>query len=1012
MRQTRSGTLVLVLALALAPFLGSGLGARPEEGASLAASGLAPDATFPLFDPLDYGDVVLLGNNNSMTSWNLTAHFQQVHAIGDDHVFMADLPVGETVSPAAWSGFASWFLGEMSNRSLGPGINYIVTFSGMPIRVNWAGANGPTSFQDALMLLGGSYASFIGSANLYANPYFNHTERFTFAKFGFRLVTGIYAYNESTAMALIDRAAHSLGSRGEFVLDADSSKGFAGGWGGYGYANAALLWANATLTAAGLPVFLDTNTTYVTGRTNVMGYSSWGSNDCCWGAVTQEAKPQNTWANGSIGETFVSTGARTFTWPPSYGQSLIADWIDEGINGIKGYTDEPYISAIADGHILYGRYAGGYNMAESFWAASHVVGWRQIVIGDPKMAAFYPQERDIAANATLTRAPLWAPEGTFLNLSLGLDNTGMWDEQVHAQVLANGTFLFNGTLDAPAFSAASFNISLDLAAMGSAAWGNLSLEISLDADNSIVERNESNNNATVALEIRRLPVATAVVDRFRVYTFETANLTLGALRADRPLDHFEVVVDQGGNRSAINLTATGEAATLVASYPRSGFLTFAVWAVDVTGLRSLAPVTTSLEVLNRAPAASAVAENPSPLSLENVSFNATTSTDLDGVVVSYSWESVSCGFCVPLHLGDGPVLLMSFSRPGNYSIVLTVTDDEGATSSAALQGSVGNRPPVARGSANDSAVPTHVPVALSAQESTDPDGTVVSYRFIFDDGGERTQATPNTEHAFLRPGPSGLWIEVTDDWGATARVHLAVNVENRAPVVAWQTGANFSAIEGLQWAIGADASDLDGNISSYTAAFGDGSRAFGALTGASGPIVLSHGYGLEGNYSLVVTVVDDWGDQTTLTGWAKVVHPAPYASAFSLTAQGLNISVAFALESPYGQLTLRVKLDGRAVRTVDITPLGNLDFALPETTAPGNHTVVVEVDDGSKTVELGSTTWQIPEPVAPAPPPPAPRASEPASGVSSLLLAGVLGAGACAVALGIVLRRRGRSGAP
>src|SRR6267143_6026377 len=240
------GLLAALGAQALMP----GASGEPARGPALAspAAVLSPTSSFPLFDPFNYSDVILLGNNNSVTSRNLTLHFQQVRGVPSANVFLADMPVGETITPTEWSSFAAWFTGEMGNRSLGPDINYIVTFKDMPIRVAWSTPGGPTSFQDALMLLGGSYASYIGNANLYSNPYFNHSERFTFAQFGLRLVTGIYAYNESTAMALIDRAANSLGSRGEFVLDADSSKGYSSSWGTYGYANSALVWANATLS--------------------------------------------------------------------------------------------------------------------------------------------------------------------------------------------------------------------------------------------------------------------------------------------------------------------------------------------------------------------------------------------------------------------------------------------------------------------------------------------------------------------------------------------------------------------------------------------------------------------------------------------------------------------------------------------------------------------------------------------------------------------------------------------
>jgi hypothetical protein len=42
------------------------------------------------------------------------------------------------------------------------------------------------------------------------------------------------------------------------------------------------------------------------------------------------------WVNGSIVETAVSTGARSFNWGTSYGQSLVADILEDGASGSQG----------------------------------------------------------------------------------------------------------------------------------------------------------------------------------------------------------------------------------------------------------------------------------------------------------------------------------------------------------------------------------------------------------------------------------------------------------------------------------------------------------------------------------------------------------------------------------------------------------------------------------------------------------------------------------------------------
>ena len=116
-----------------------------------------------------------------------------------------------------------------------------------------------------------------------------------------------------------------------------------------------------------------------------MGYVSWGSNDH---NDTNNGKPNNTWLNGSIAETFVSTSGRSFTWPPVYGQSMIADLIDEGCTGVKGYVYEPYASNTARPQILFRRYVQGYNLAESYYMASPKLAWMDMIVGDPKSSPY------------------------------------------------------------------------------------------------------------------------------------------------------------------------------------------------------------------------------------------------------------------------------------------------------------------------------------------------------------------------------------------------------------------------------------------------------------------------------------------------------------------------------------------------------------------------------------------------------------------------------------------------
>ena len=88
-------------------------------------------------------------------------------------------------------------------------------------------------------------------------------------------------------------------------------------------------------------------------------------------AVLRVIRPHMEWVNGSIVETAVSTEARSFKWGTSYGQSLVADILEDGASGIKGYVYEPYLTAVSSPSVLLSSYASGYNLAESYAAEHH-----------------------------------------------------------------------------------------------------------------------------------------------------------------------------------------------------------------------------------------------------------------------------------------------------------------------------------------------------------------------------------------------------------------------------------------------------------------------------------------------------------------------------------------------------------------------------------------------------------------------------------------------------------------
>ncbi len=103
-----------------------------------------------------------------------------------------------------------------------------------------------------------------------------------------------------------------------------------------------------------------------------------------------EIKPNMGWKNGSIAENGVSTSARTFRKdfaPLSFvdnRQLLIADEIENGVTGVKGYVNEPQLSALANAAKLFAAYLNGSTLVDAFYHSSLYLAWMDVVIGDPK----------------------------------------------------------------------------------------------------------------------------------------------------------------------------------------------------------------------------------------------------------------------------------------------------------------------------------------------------------------------------------------------------------------------------------------------------------------------------------------------------------------------------------------------------------------------------------------------------------------------------------------------------
>lgn len=348
---------------------------------------------------VNYQDVAVIVNENSPLSLEIGEYFKQKRNIPDGNIIRIATLTGEEIDESTFVDLVNQIKTKIISQNILSNLNYLVTTKGCPLKVKRAENdvnNCNASVESELMLIFSDNEEQIGSCIsgvelgagwFFQNPYFNQTSNFSRQQHGIFLVTRLDGYSIADVYNLIDKGGPNQyveKNQVKFVLD--QAVNFA-----TNPLNLAFATTKDILTNRGWNALLNTDSVFVTDQENVLGYASWGSNDEHHSLYSTNAKPRNTWTNGALAETHVSTSARSFAPGTAYGQSLIADLIAEGVSCAKGYVYEPFTIAIAQSNILFDRYTDldgegfpKYNMAESYFSASRMIGWMDVVIGDPK----------------------------------------------------------------------------------------------------------------------------------------------------------------------------------------------------------------------------------------------------------------------------------------------------------------------------------------------------------------------------------------------------------------------------------------------------------------------------------------------------------------------------------------------------------------------------------------------------------------------------------------------------
>lgn len=319
-------------------------------------------------------NVLVVMNASSPDSVTVARYYMAKRGIAEKYLCKIYCPTDEQIKDDVFSkSIRTPVMKFLSTSGLKDKIDYIVLTKGIPIRTaeHWG-------IDSALTCMFSQYDTQM------ENPYFNENKHFSHTEYNMYLVTRLDGLTVEDAKSLVDRALKAKPDKGLFLLDVSPNWDNASP--GYKMVNDAIRRADGQLKRDGVRVEMDQTKDFIV-RTGLMGYYSWGSNDQSY---SQESFNKLRFVPGSIAELAQSTSAYTLTSKRTLlgKRSYITDLVAQGVTGVKGYVYEPYTAALAHADILFDRYTHGYNLAESFYAASNYVHWRDIVLGDPLCAPY------------------------------------------------------------------------------------------------------------------------------------------------------------------------------------------------------------------------------------------------------------------------------------------------------------------------------------------------------------------------------------------------------------------------------------------------------------------------------------------------------------------------------------------------------------------------------------------------------------------------------------------------
>lgn len=264
---------------------------------------------------------------------------------------------------------------------------------------------------------------------------------------------------------------------------------------------------------------------------------------------------------------------------------------------------------------------------------------------------------------------------------------------------------------------------------------------------------------------------------------------------------------------------------------------------------------------------------------ELFSLSANNSSDSDGNITQYQWlvEGKNIG-------QDSELLTHSFSEAGEKNITLIVTDNEGASSQSSINITVltndgnsaaeselaaeNNMAPTAEITGNTVNIRLGQSLSFSALNSSDKDGTIVSYQWLFDENEVCKKIS--CEFTPSDTGTFELSLNVTDDYGDSHQQTKIITVMSEEEII---KPTAIIAIAKQELFI--NESIL---FTAYDSIAGEGmiKQYLWLIDGISyEQDSVKHIFEQPGNYEVALSITNDIGDSHSVTQVIEVIENFP-----------------------------------------------------------------------------------------------------------------------------------------